>query len=192
MILFIDTETSGMVKKDLPLTHKDQPHLMQIALILTSDTGDLASSFMTLVEPSENYLVDPKAEEITGLTWKKCRQFGMTNRSVCETSLYFSRRARLVVAHNMIFDRKVLDIFFKRYAPVENPIASMAQFCTMIAATPILQLPGKYDDFKWPNLREAYEYFYGEKLNGAHNALSDALACRDIYFKIISKDGTFK
>lgn len=184
MILFIDTETSGMVKKDLPLTHKDQPHLMQIALILTSDTGDLASSFMTLVEPSENYLVDPKAEEITGLTWKKCRQFGMTNRSVCETSLYFARRARLVVAHNMDFDQKILDIFFARYAPIPSPISDATKFCTMRASTPILKIPGKYDDYKWPSLKEAYKYFFNREPAGTHNALGDAIACMDIYFKI--------
>lgn len=35
---------------------------------------------------------------------------------------------------------------------------------------------------KTPNLGEAYRHFFGRDFDGAHNALADVSACRDIYF----------
>ena len=37
---------------------------------------------------------------------------------------------------------------------------------------------------KPPNLQEAYEFFTGLKLNGAHDASNDVLGCKAVYFGI--------
>ncbi|MBD3350950.1 MAG: hypothetical protein GF364_05635, partial [Candidatus Lokiarchaeota archaeon] len=51
--------------------------------------------------------------------------------------------------------------------------------CPMKVATPILKLPPKYDwqtDYKWPNVEEAYSYFYNEiPYKELHRAYDDAV-----------------
>ncbi len=64
--------------------------------------------------------------------------------------------------------------------------------CPMILSTNILKLPGKYGDFKWPKVEEAYDYFfsnnnYTEKHRGADDAMHEA----EIVFELI-KRGIFK
>jgi DNA polymerase III epsilon subunit-like protein len=58
----------------------------------------------------------------------------------------------------------------------------------MHAATPVCKIlhakPRHDQDYKWPKLSEAYRYFFGRALEGAHDALVDVKACRDVYFEM--------
>ncbi len=49
--------------------------------------------------------------------------------------------------------------------------------CPMIAATPVLKLPGRYDDYKWPSVDEAWHYFFPDRSSfvEAHRAYDDAV-----------------
>ena len=45
------------------------------------------------------------------------------------------------------------------------------------------QLPGKFaGKFKWPNLQEAHQHAFGKPFDGAHDAMADLRACKDVYF----------
>ena len=55
----------------------------------------------------------------------------------------------------------------------------------MLESTPILGLKQKNSNRpKWPNLAEAYKFFTGKEMIGAHNALNDCLATREIYMAL--------
>ena len=58
--------------------------------------------------------------------------------------------------------------------------------CPMIAATPVLKLRGRGRGFKWPNVEEAWRYFfpnepYIEKHRGADDAYHEALIVHEMY-----------
>ncbi|UYP48375.1 hypothetical protein NEF87_004660 [Candidatus Lokiarchaeum ossiferum] len=54
--------------------------------------------------------------------------------------------------------------------------------CPMIKATPVLKIPGFYDEYKWPSVQEAWEYFFPNKKDymEEHRAYDDALHEADI------------
>jgi DNA polymerase-3 subunit epsilon len=65
-------------------------------------------------------------------------------------------------------------------------------FCTQANSVKILNLPptekmirAGFNKPKSPNLGEAYEFFAGKKLEGAHNAAVDLAACKVVYFGIL-------
>lgn len=64
-------------------------------------------------------------------------------------------------------------------------------FCTQGKSTKIINLPptekmlaAGRKHAKSPNLAEAYEFFTGKKLEGAHNAAVDLAACKAVYYGI--------
>ena len=46
------------------------------------------------------------------------------------------------------------------------------------------QVKAGFKAFKNPNLAEAYKFFTGEDLVGAHRAMADSLGCSTIYFAL--------
>jgi len=54
----------------------------------------------------------------------------------------------------------------------------------MAVTTPICKIPGKYNDYKWPKLAEAYRHLFNEEIKDAHDALADVRACARIYFEL--------
>ncbi len=89
-----------------------------------------------------------------------------------------------VTAYNRSFDFDFLESRGFKF-PKKLP-------CPMILSTNILKLPGKYGDFKWPKVEEAYDYFfsnnnYTEKHRGADDAMHEA----EIVFELV-KRGIFK
>ena len=58
----------------------------------------------------------------------------------------------------------------------------------MKTATPICKIrkkDGKVGN-KWPKLEEAIEFFYGEKLEGAHSAIVDIKATRRLFHTLVN------
>lgn len=41
-----------------------------------------------------------------------------------------------------------------------------------------------FGGYKNPNLQEAYKHFFGVEFEGAHDAMADVRACRDVFFKL--------
>ncbi|MDD4874693.1 MAG: hypothetical protein PHE15_06985, partial [Dehalococcoidales bacterium] len=57
-----------------------------------------------------------------------------------------------VTAYNLSYDRRVM----RRHGlPIENVWPCLMQTCT-----PILKLPGYYNDYKYPKFSEAWHYFF--------------------------------
>jgi len=184
MILFFDTETSGMYQWKLDNNHVDQPHLMQIAAILADDSGKIITQFSSLVKPMMKYRVDPEAENVHGLTWDMCNKQGIESERVMELFVDMCKKSDLIVAHNMNFDYLIIKSFLSRLF-VADIIDEMKKFCTMAATTNILKLPGKFEGkYKWTKLDECYRFFFAEELTNAHDAMSDVMACKRVFFHL--------
>ena len=101
------------------------------------------------------------------------------------------------VAHNESFYRRIVRIAMTRAGYARDfieIIEARAWFCTCKASTPILNLPPTekmrakgMNIPKQAGLGECIQHFFGEKLDGAHDALVDARACARIYFELVKR-----
>lgn len=190
MILFFDTETTGFVQDRLPVDHPDQPYIVQLAAQLCDDDGEAIAGFSFIVDPGVGYGVDipERAAAVHGITNEFAVQFGMSAEFALSAFTQLYQRADLIVAHNIKFDRSVIETaisrHYKKVMPLRKPL-----FCTMEAATPIINLPptermiaAGFDKPKPPKLSECIRHFFNEDLDGAHDAMVDVSACRRVYF----------
>lgn len=186
MILFFDTETTGKWIKGLPNGSVEQPKTVQLAAILTYEDGTEAMSMNAVVYQEH---VPDEAAAIHGLTTGLVGEIGM-NEGVAlaffEEMLAVSER---VVGHNVEYDINVVTnaIRLLDKKPNAEPFSGKDVFCTMRSTTAICRIPNNgRGGFKWPKLSEAYAHFHdGQEFDGAHDALADVRACKDVYFKVL-------
>jgi DNA polymerase-3 subunit epsilon len=57
----------------------------------------------------------------------------------------------------------------------------------MQATTNICKLPSANGraGYKWPKLTDAYMHFFGEELDGAHDALVDVRGCQRVHLHLL-------
>lgn len=180
--LIFDTETTGMVEWRLPPEHPQQPHLIQLGmLLLETDDWTPRAHHSMLVKLPPGQTIDPAAKAAHGISEEDCAAFGVP--LIVAASLFNQSciQADLIVAHNMSFDQSVMLSALHRLGRKPNRMEGKRLICTKEESTDVLKLPGKYDSYKWPTLAEAYHYFTGEELVGAHDALVDTQACLRVF-----------
>lgn len=179
--LFFDTETTGMIQKDLPADHDDQPKIVQLGMELCADDR-VVTSVKILVDPGCE--VPEPATKVHGITTSEARSMGVP--AIVAVALFnnLARKASVLVAHNAAFDVGVLTGEYLRLNR-ENPFGEKKIYCTMALSTDVCKLPGKYKSFKWPSLKEAYEILVDPGgFDGAHDAMADVRACRAVFQKL--------
>jgi DNA polymerase-3 subunit epsilon len=181
VILFFDTETSGMINRKLPAEDPSQPRLVQLGALLTEPNLKPRAEISLLVE-SEGTKFHPKAVEVHGITEAMADESGVPMLVALALFSNLCRRAELVVAHNMDFDAGIMATQYHRVGkpnPLEFPHLKLE--CTMKALTPVLKIPGRFKDYKWPSLDESHRHFFNEGVEGAHDALADVHACARVW-----------
>lgn len=192
MILIFDSETSGLYNFNLPHVHPAQPHLVQLGALLMEDDGTPLQSVDLIVRP-EGYTIPSAAAAVHGITTEIAERVGIPLIVVIGAFLHLRSKADTIVAHNLPFDERIMDTAIARAGKTVTLQAPCKRACTMEMAEPILKIPatakmitaGYGHKFKKPNLGECIQYFFNEKIVGAHNALSDAQACARVYFAIV-------
>lgn len=179
MILFYDTETTGLTNFRQGPEHPSQPHIVQLAAILIND-GEEAETLNVIVRP-DGYEIPEEASNVHGITQDRAFSDGIPLwKAVWQFDRMLMQASRRV-AHNRAFDDLVLRSAYHRLR-MPNPLNEVDSFCTMEATTPICKLPGRYGSYKWPKLEEAYRHFFSKDMEGAHDALVDVRACAEVYF----------
>lgn len=194
MILFFDTETTGFFDDRLPVDHEAQPYIVQLAAQLCQDDGEVLAGFCFIVDPGISSMVriPERAAAVHGITEQKAAQFGVSIEFALSAFIHLYQRSDLVCAHNIKFDKGVIETAAARYygktMPLRKPL-----FCTMEAASPVVNLPptekmraAGFDKPKPPKLEECIQHFFHEKLDGAHDAMVDVIACRRVYLHLKS------
>lgn len=184
MHLGFDTESTHLIDFDLDLMDVSQPRITQIAAVLADDGGKIHHQMKYLIKP-DGWKISEEATAKTGITTELCEQYGLPIANVLPMFLAMKKRCRVRVAHNISFDKRMV-ARETNLLGIEHNSEGLVDFCTMRESTNIVQLPkpsGK-GGYKWPTLSEAYLYFEGKPLEGAHDALADVMACMAIYFKM--------
>lgn len=180
MYLFFDTETSGMIERELPATHEDQPRLVQLAAILTDEVLHRQAQLSVTIRP-EGHVFDPGAVKVHGITENHAERFGVSLRAALDLFRDLCAQVTTAVAHNIEFDLAVLETQYQRFG-LENPLNRLQHECTMAMTKPICMLDSRRGmGFKAPTLSEAHQHFFGRPVEHAHEALADTEACLEIF-----------
>jgi len=190
VILFFDTETTGFYDDRLPADHSAQPHLVQLAALLAEDDGRDVMSVSLIINPEVP--IPSRASDVHGITNEIAQVRGVPSKVAMGIFAHMCSLADLAVAHNVKFDKGVIEAAQSRRCgrifTMQTPT-----FCTMEAASPIVNLPptermlaAGFNKPKPPKLEECIQHFFGEQLEGAHDAMIDVAACRRVFLHLKS------
>lgn len=182
----LDSETSGLWRKDLPADSPDQPGLLQLACKVVDGRRRPVGRFSRIIRP-EGYSVEPGAEAIHGISEAYAYQVGVPAWVALVELRASIEGVNRIVAHNVQFDRQVIEAAIARTGAEgswwRSKIGKL--FCTMEASAPILKLPGLYGDYKFPSLPEAFNALCAPLVyEPTHNADIDTDRTADIYFAL--------
>ena len=180
--LIFDTETTGMWNFKADLADPDQPRPVQISALLYADSIEVAgiNLLINCQVPSH-----PKALEVHRKTPELLRTCGLEELTALAIFNNFARRADRIVAHNIEFDKRIVQGMALRNNLTHNALESTPLFCTMKTSTDVLRIPGRFGGFKWPKLIEAYKELVDPAgFADAHDALADTRACAAILFAL--------
>ena len=182
-VLFFDTETTGLPLWREPSDHPDQPHVVDISCELWDDKERvLIERFDAII----NIGVPIPAEmtAIHGITDEMAAE-GVAPADALECFMRLVKQAELLAGHNISFDIRMMRIMAARVTG-EKWEPMQPTFCTMRKSTNLCKIlkpnPRFSEDWKWPNLVEAHQFFFGEPHGEAHRAAPDCEAARKVYF----------
>lgn len=183
MYLIFDTETTNLPNDKIPLDSPNQARICQLACLLLDAEFKEISSFCTLIKPS-GWIMSPGAEKVHGITQKACEDFGI---EIAEAlAKYEALTCEFRIAHNIKFDKRLLDIEYFLHKKCWNSWDETRTICTMLNTTMICKLPNKWrNGYKWPKLSECYQYFFHEELKDAHDASADVRATARVFRHLV-------
>jgi DNA polymerase-3 subunit epsilon len=191
VILFYDTETTGLPDFNARSNDPKQPHLVQLAMVVCQDDGTEIEVVCVVIRP-DGWQITPEIAAIHGVTHERALADGIPEERATAMFVMYQARCALRVAHNESFDRRIMRIAMTRLN-LERDFIEMIEgrksFCTCDGAKPLVNMPPTERMLakgmtgpKPPKLAECVKHFFGEELSGAHDALIDARACARIYF----------
>lgn len=187
MICPYDTETTGLVRKNLPLTDVGQPRLVQLSCLIADEETHRITQSMNLVVKPEGWDIPDEASAVHGITTEYATEVGLPEKHVLDTFLWLWDGKKRI-SHNNLFDDKVIECAIARYYSPDSPLLEAWQkaptYCTMRESKEIVQAKGKTGRLKFPKLAEAYEYFFNEVFDNQHSANADTVACFEIYLAL--------
>lgn len=183
-ILFIDCETSDLLKRDRPLDDPSQPWAVSIAAQLVIDETE--SDFFHLHIKAEGRQVRAGAEAVHGISTRLAAKRGLSEVAALGVLCGLAAQAEMVVGHGIDFDRQIIEgMLLRRGKETKLWTRPGLEFVdTMKAATPFCRIETDREDgsFKWPSLDEACTLLLNEHPRaGAHGAWDDLQRCRRLH-----------
>jgi DNA polymerase-3 subunit epsilon len=183
-ILFFDTETTGLPKnwkapvKDL----NNWPRLVQLAYLVYDLSGNLIHSSNEIIKPN-GFTIPTEASNVHHITTEIANKRGCKIEDTFEIFLIHLKRAKVIVAHNMAYDEKIIGAELIRLG-LENVLETKKKICTMESTVELCKIKGQYS-YKWPKLQELHRYLFNFDFDGAHDALADIHATAKCFWKLV-------
>lgn len=196
-LLVYDTETTGLPLFKEPSEDPRQPHIVQLAACLVDEVSRATIASMDVIVRPDGWVIPDEVAAIHGITTDFALKVGVPESLAIGMFCALWTAAKFRVAHNEKFDARIVRIGLKRFPEIgvdPDYWKEGAAECTQCMSTPILQLPptakmvaARRNHHKSANLGEAFKFFTGQELDGAHRAIVDVLGCLEVYWAI--KDG---
>lgn len=185
--LFFDTETTGFLNKTLPLGSPLQSRCCQLAALVTDDKGVELGRMNRIIKPN-GWLIPANVSLIHGITNEMAFEKGVPMKQALAEFELLLKITQLLIGHNFPFDDGIMRNEFATEDHATNFI-NLPFVCTMQEMTPICQLPkSRGTGFKWPKLSEAYFHCFKKEIIGAHDAMIDLTATKEVFFWIKERE----
>lgn len=187
MYLFFDTETTGLPRDwKAPISNLDNwPRLVQLAWSRYDSVGNQIYKKDYIIKP-EDFEIPKFSSIIHRISNERANQEGVGLRGVLEEFAQDIQKSKVLVAHNMEFDTKVMGAEFLR-KEVDNNLFDIPQVCTMRGSVDFCKIEGGPRGYKWPTLSELHKKLFGDDFAGAHDASADIDACAKCFFTLRKK-----
>lgn len=184
MILFFDTETTGMWLKNLDPSDAQQPGMVELGLLVTDDEGREVCALNLIVDSGK--VCSKEAQAVHGIYPDVIKKYGVTAKAATTIFAQLLNKCDLYVAHNLWFDKNIMlhQFLLDSAMEVEIEMLEKPSFCTMLGSMPLCKIPGFRGEYKWPKLTEACLKLLGYPHDSAHTALGDVRVCKELYFYI--------
>ncbi len=183
MYLFFDTETTGLPSCPNP-DYQNWPRMIQIAWLLIDENREIKSKNCFIIKP-QGYSIPQRVIRIHGITMKKALEEGIPIDHALHYFLTDTNFADVLVAHNVAYDYGVVRAELLR-KNIPDFLRDITKFCTMTSKQ-VLDFVKNFrsnGSRQCPSLSELYFLLFNEKLDNAHDALSDAEACANCFFEL--------
>lgn len=191
--LIFDLETTGLWKPELDPFDDEQPDIVQIGAVMTSDELHVMNSISFILNSERPS--DPEALRTHQIFDRQREEVGIRPVDGLLMLLELMSMCTRLAAFNLEFDMAVLKCAIRRYIPTfflvdSHPLERISKHCVMRALTPYMELEWpdcekgekareKYGPFKFPSLATAYKALVdpdGRDEETEHDALGDAMA----------------
>lgn len=178
MYLVLDTETTGLPDHRQAADAVGQPRVASVAMIFCDGDLNIEAEYFSLIRP-DGWIMPPHVTAINGLSTELLTTRG--GPILLPLLLYGAAimQGRIVVAHNPRFDAKLMRGELRR-----------AGLCDYYMVTRTI------DTVPWARtlcsngrLTTAYRELCGQVIDGAHTALADARACREVLLALRARLG---
>lgn len=179
LVTLLDCETTGLIKntaRDL----KKQPRIIELFALTLEQTGEGEEVEFKEVDTLD-LLINPgipvtaEITRITGITGLMVADKLAFPALAGQVKDYLSRPSR-IVAHNLDYDRTVVDLELKR---VKKTMTWPSLLCTVEATEHIKGFRLKLNDL--------HAYLFGEGFEGAHRAETDVRAMARCYMELVKR-----
>lgn len=210
-IMVFDVETTGLLPKKDPITKlapklEDMPYIIQLSFIIYNiRDGCIEMNYNAYIDISKDIPISEKITEITGITRETCDEKGVPMEMVlCDFYKQF-HRVDCIVAHNIDFDRAMIEVEVQRnYEKISHMAPGIDRlfdpevlrnsmidtYCTMKKSIHICNIMANFKKNpsrqykKFPRLDELYFILFGTIPENLHNSIIDTLVCLRCFLKI--------
>lgn len=180
MLLFIDTETTGL-PLDFKISPRESlsnwPYIIQIAWIIADNDFNIIESRNFLRYPNE-FTIPLDSIKIHGINNEYAKEHGISIYNIVGQFIMDLDGVNWIITHNADFDMNVLRAEFIRLN-LDFNIEKFNIFCSMKSEDIInfCEIKHQYREvFKWPKLNELYLKLFNSNIDDAHDASSDVMA----------------
>ena len=192
MILFLDTETTGLLPKrtnSISDYLRDSPRALQLSFLVYSNNGKKIIEADCFQKIGTEIVIGQGAFEVHGLDHRYLEAMGIEADEMLTMFCANLYQCNTIAGHNIPFDIEVVacELFRHGFSAAAEYLKNMDQVCTMKAGRDYCQIPGsKVKANKLPSLSELYKFCFGSELEGSHNSLNDIKATAACYQKMLT------
>ncbi len=186
MYFFFDTETTGLpLDWKAPVSDLDNwPRLVQVAWAWHDISGNRIFKKDYIIKP-QGFTIPKFSTAVHHISNERAEKEGFDLKQVLKEFISDLKKAKVLVAHNMEFDLKVLKSELIRNK-IKDQTPNVFKVCTMRESVNFCKIEGSRG-YKWPTLSELYCKLFKKDFDGAHNAAFDVDACVKSFFQLRKK-----
>lgn len=184
MILFFDTETTGLPKDwRAPISDLNNwPRLVQLSYEIYTEDGRFYKKENLIIKPN-GYIIPEASSKIHMISTEKALKDGQEIEIVLNKLANDISFCDIVVAHNIEFDYSVIASECYR-ADINDIFEGKKQICTMKESTEYCKILGNYG-YKWPSLAELHFTLFNQSFFDAHDASVDVNITAKCFWELI-------